>query len=122
MTEVKYVTAREASALANVAREAGHATARLDFARISTKRDALAVVAASLDFPVWFGANWDALADCLADMSWSPADGHLVIVEHLEPWRAANEADVETLLEVMCEARARRTGVGAPFDFVVVAD
>ncbi len=101
MTGVKYVTAGEASALANAALEAGHAIGRVDFARVAEKRDALAVIAASLDFPAWFGANWDALADCLADMSWAGADGYLVVIEHLDTWRAANEADVETFLDVM---------------------
>lgn len=122
MTDVTCVTSREASARASVALDAGHAIGRIDFGRAATKHDALAVVAASLDFPSWFGANWDALADCLGDMSWSPADGYLVIVEHLEAWRAANEADVETFLEVMCEARERHSQRGVPFDFVVVTD
>lgn len=122
MTGVTYVTAGEGSALATAAVAAGHAVGRVDFARVANKRDALGVIAASLDFPAWFGANWDALADCLADMSAAGADGHFVIVEHLDTWRAENDADVETFLDVMCEARARRTGTSAPFDFVVVTD
>jgi RNAse (barnase) inhibitor barstar len=28
--------------------------------------------AAACDFPDWFGANWDAFADCLKDLSWLP--------------------------------------------------
>ncbi|WP_446686701.1 barstar family protein [Pseudofulvimonas gallinarii] len=27
-------------------------------------------MAAVFRFPEWFGDNWDALADCLADLSW----------------------------------------------------
>lgn len=27
-----------------------------------------------LHLPDWFGRNWDALADCLTDLSWCPAD------------------------------------------------
>ena len=33
----------------------------------------LAALSRSLGFPDWFGGNWDALEDCLTDLSWRPA-------------------------------------------------
>jgi hypothetical protein len=41
--------------------------------------DPLGSIARALDFPDWFGANWDALEDCLSDLSWRRGDGHVLI-------------------------------------------
>jgi hypothetical protein len=35
-------------------------------------------IAGALRFPRWFGGNWDALEDCLMDLSWSNAAGHVL--------------------------------------------
>lgn len=44
-------------------------------------RDALFdAYAQALSFPDWFGRNWDALWDMLADLEW--LDGHAVAIVH----------------------------------------
>ena len=45
-------------------------------------RDALMKrMAQTLAFPPWFGGNWDALEDCLCDLSWSGAAGRVLLFE-----------------------------------------
>jgi RNAse (barnase) inhibitor barstar len=37
-------------------------------------------VAAAFQFPDYFGENWNALDECLADLSWLPAKGYVMVV------------------------------------------
>ncbi|HEX7054819.1 MAG TPA: barstar family protein [Burkholderiales bacterium] len=68
--------APEPAALPEAARAAG-----LDLVRIRAEDDPLGRIAAALDFPAWFGGNWDALEDCLGDLSWRSAGGHVLLFE-----------------------------------------
>jgi len=37
-------------------------------------------VAAALQFPHYFGENWNALAECICDLSWLPAERYLLVL------------------------------------------
>ena len=54
---------------------------RVSLAGATGKKELLARLASALQFPGWFGANWDALEDCLTDLSWLKADGHVLLIE-----------------------------------------
>jgi hypothetical protein len=54
--------------------------ATLDNVRIDARHQPLRAIAKALDFPDWFGANWDALEDCLGDLSWRPG-GHILVFD-----------------------------------------
>ncbi|WP_343241836.1 MULTISPECIES: barstar family protein [unclassified Streptomyces] len=45
----------------------------LDLAGVTTRHEFMDRCARSLSLPEYFGRNWDALADCLTDLSWCPA-------------------------------------------------
>ena len=53
---------------------------RLDVVAIDAAADVFAGMAAALNFPPWFGANWDALEDCLSDLSWRERDGYVLVL------------------------------------------
>jgi hypothetical protein len=109
-----YRAAGEAAIL-EAAREAGLRVARVALAPGAGKAEILAALARALEFPAWFGANWDALEDCLTDLSWSKAAGHVILVEGAA--RAAAD-DVGVLEDVAASAASFWAGRGRPF-FVV---
>ena len=54
---------------------------RIDLAGAADKDALMERIARALEFPRWFGGNWDALEDCLTDLSWSKAGGHVLLLE-----------------------------------------
>jgi len=96
---------------------------RLDFARVdlagaADKEALLARLAHALGLPEWFGGNWDALEDCLADLSWRAGAGHLFMLErHSE----LPVDDLGVLIEVLAAAAEHWAGRGQPF-FAVFVD
>ena len=54
---------------------------RVSLAGVRAKSELLARMSSALRFPGWFGGNWDALEDCLTDLSWLRADGHVLLIE-----------------------------------------
>ena len=73
-------------------------------------------IAAALNFPHWFGGNWDALEDCLGDLSWSKAAGHVLLFE-----QAKAGDDLGVLTDVLRSSAEFWAGRGRPF-FAVFID
>ncbi|WP_374244396.1 barstar family protein [Zoogloea sp.] len=77
---------------------------RVDLARVTTKEAFLAAVGEALAFPDWYGHNWDALADCLTDLSWMAADGYVIVLDHADTFAAASPTDFATALSIFQDA------------------
>ena len=88
---------------------------RVDLADVRGKGGLLAALARAIDFPDWFGGNWDALQDCLGDLSWRPAQGYVVILEHCRGIAARAPEVFETALEIFSAAADYWHGRGVPF-------
>jgi hypothetical protein len=71
---------------------------RISLAGVLEKNELLARLARGLHFPAWFGGNWDALEDCLTDLSWLEGDGHVLL---LEGATALNTDDFGILTDVL---------------------
>jgi len=60
---------------------------------------------AALQFPYYFGANWPALGECLADMDWLlPMTGIVVLIRNAEQVLIEEpSAELEALVTVICK-------------------
>ncbi|MEV7523073.1 barstar family protein [Streptomyces sp. NPDC091371] len=86
------------------AKASGWTAVLLDLDGVQTKAELMRRVDAALRLPEWFGGNWDALADCLRDLSWLPDAGRLVAVTSWRGYADARPADWETFSEILEEA------------------
>src|ERR1700730_6975517 len=77
----------------------GYVIRCIDGRRCTTKVELLSAFARALEFPSYFGRNWDAFEECLTDLSWMPAAGFLIIVTNAERVLAASDADYATFLD-----------------------
>ena len=91
---------------------------RIHLSGTGDKQALMQRIAAALQFPSWFGANWDALEDCLGDLSWSRAGGHVLLFEGAAEL-PADERGI--LLDVLASAAASWKERGRPF-FAVFLD
>ena len=101
--------------IAEAAEAAGLAVIRIDIGHAHDKKDFLNDVSKAMKFPDWFGGNWDALADCLKDLSWLQAKGWVVILEKSKHFCAGHRHEFEEAMDVMAEAAANWRGRGKPF-------
>jgi RNAse (barnase) inhibitor barstar len=84
---------REAARGVTEAERAGRRVFWLDGTGLRDKRALLDRCAVEFSLPSYFGHNWDALQDCLNDLSWVPsASGYLVVYDH---WQDLADADPE---------------------------
>jgi RNAse (barnase) inhibitor barstar len=55
-------------------------------------------------FPEYFGWNWDALSDCLRDLSWCPADRYVVLIDRAERILEQDREGRRVLLSILKRA------------------
>lgn len=95
---------------------------RIELGGCDDKAGLLARIAAALHFPDWFGHNWDALADCLGDLSWLPAPGWRVEFADAGTLRQAAPETYATLVAILDEAHDGWAAAGRRFDYALIAD
>ncbi|MEU6806204.1 barstar family protein [Streptomyces neyagawaensis] len=92
----------------------------LDLTGVTDKPAFMDRCARALDLPDYFGRNWDALADCLTDLSWAPpVRGRLVVITGWREYALAEPNDWSIAQEVFAEAVDRWTGTGTDLRVVL---
>lgn len=96
----------------DAAREGALPVRQVSLRGIRTKSDLLERLARELQFPEWFGRNWDALEDCLGEIS-----GYLLFTDH----QGIGADDLGVLADVLASSAEYRAERGEPF-FAIFVD
>ncbi len=96
-----YRTPSDVASLRTAAGAAGARWTGIALLQARGKRAVLNAFARSLQFPDSFGGNWDALADCLQDLSWLPEKGWVLALRGAADFAAAKSAEHAVLMGVL---------------------
>ena len=70
--------------------------------------------AAALTFAAYSGHNWDAFEESLADLSWLPARGRVLLYDHPAPFIRRAPADWAIARDILAAAVARWRDTSTP--------
>jgi hypothetical protein len=62
--------------------------------------------AAALQFPYYFGENWDAMSDCLRDLEWLPGGSYVLFVTNVNLLLADDPTSLSTFLSILTTVQA----------------
>ena len=110
-----FTDARDRQAMAAAATSLDFALVTIELVGCHDKGDALDRFAKALRFPAWFGGNWDALADCLGDLSWWPAEGYVLLLDHVDDWRDSARVDFDVAIDILNAAASAWAQQRKPF-------
>ncbi len=100
------------------ARQAGQRYVEIDLTNVRTRKAALQIMGAALGFARWYGANLDALYDCLTDLAQNTdASGHVLLLKGFSqtaPREGLSAEDRAELLDVLRDVVAQCTSHDAP--------
>lgn len=72
--------------------------------RCRRAEELFAEIAEALEFPDYFGHNWDALEECLTDLEWLSGRGYVLLFTDAELILSDEEDEFATFLEVLNDA------------------
>lgn len=79
-------------------------TTTYDISNIKNEQEFISAIAEAMRFPQYFGHNWDALYDCLTDMSWDDAKGYTLVLTYSETAWTTNTLIISKFITLWLEA------------------
>ena len=101
---VRGLAGRDADDLRHWAARAGHRFVLVECSDCVDKDSLLKAIGRAFAFPEWYGANLDALYDCLTDLPERGAPGWIVVLERLPGEPTFGAAERDALLDVFRDA------------------
>ncbi len=89
--------------------------ALLDGTQITDKASFLRVAGTALQFPAYYGSNWDAFEECINDLEWLSAFGFLIIYDRPDIFKASDPDGWTTAEAILGEAVKNWQSEGRPF-------
>jgi RNAse (barnase) inhibitor barstar len=72
--------------------------------RVENREDFLTAVALALEFPGYYGRNWDAFEECIRDLEWLPARGYVLVLDEYERFAQRDPESWNIALAILKEA------------------
>lgn len=110
-----YQSALDAEEVIAAAVTAGLQVHRIDLGKAAGKSGLFDALAQAFKFPSHFGRNWDALNDCLSDLSWLPAQGYVILLTSGQAFATDHENDFILAVELLQGVAESWQARGKPF-------
>jgi len=99
---------------------AGVWTGVLEAGRLDGPTGLVQALAKAFHFPGYFGRNWDAVVDCLSDLSWIAVDRACCLVREADAYRAKDGPGFRMFLEACRSVAQRLAEQGRPGAFSLI--
>jgi RNAse (barnase) inhibitor barstar len=96
-----YRPTQDPNEIARTAKAVKLSVVKLDLRKVRSKKEFLARLAKALHCPPYFGMNWDALTDCMRDLSWLNDNGWVVMLLNGQEFAVKNQDDFMTAIDVL---------------------
>lgn len=111
----EFTTRSLVAALQKEAKDDGWRLYYLDGGKVKDKKTFLEKIARAMNFPAYFGKNWDALNDCLTDMEWARGAGYILLFHAPDKLITTSPADWQMAKEILESAIEFWKSVNVPF-------
>ncbi|MBL8830169.1 MAG: barstar family protein [Planctomycetaceae bacterium] len=85
---------------------------------VRSKEKLLGIIAQQLNFPRYFGWNWDAFEECLRDLSWYTEPRKIILVHHAWPFGSASH-NREVYRSILADLASQPHASGHTIEVVV---
>lgn len=104
----------EKQQLAEACAALGFTCLNVDLRNTPQIKEVLSILGRELDFPDWYGSNFDALYDCLSDFPRQEAAGCVITLANANTLATADPEAFKTLNAVFSEVIVEKSARGSP--------
>ena len=104
-----------------IALSQGLAFFEVDLSKVTSKEDFLSTISKALNFPSYFGMNWDAFEECLTDFEWCVANGYVIVLRGIETFPQSVPKELKIAINIFKSA-AKYWKTQKKLFFVIILD